>query len=157
MNRYEEADESLVEVFLNVLEKVFPYYQNLKFKLIFDTKKRTKGGRLILASMELASEKVKFFSKDDVAVEGYDYILIADKKAWELSANGKNRERIIRHELKHVFVDDKGKSKLVGHEIEDFYSEIEINKDDPEWAKQLATLVNDVYEQERELAKEAQG
>ena len=30
--RYEEADESLTEVFLNVVEKHFPFYQNFKFK-----------------------------------------------------------------------------------------------------------------------------
>ena len=157
MNRYEEADESLVEVFLDVVEKVFPAYQNLNFKLIFDTKRRVKGGRTVLANIELASEKVKFFSKDDVAVEGYDYIIVVDKKAWELSANTKNRERLIRHEMKHAFIDPKGKPKLVGHEIEDFYSEIEYNKDDPEWARKLATLVSDVYEQEKELMKESQG
>ena len=156
MNRYEEADESLVEVFLDVVEKVFPLYQNLKFKLIFDTKKRVKGGKIVLASIELASEKVKFFSKDDVAVEGYDYIMIVDSKAWELSANNKNRKRLIRHEMRHAFINENGMPKIIGHEIEDFYVEIEANKDDPEWARKLATLVTDVYEQERELAKEAQ-
>lgn len=156
MIRYEEADESLVEVFLNVLEKTFPLYQNLKFKLIFDTKKRVKGGKIILATLELANEKLKFFSKDQIAVEGYDYILIVDRKAWELSANSKNRERLIRHEMRHAFIDEKGKPKLVGHEIEDFYIEIETNKDDPEWGRKLATLVTDIYEQEKEMAKEVQ-
>jgi hypothetical protein len=104
--------------------------------------------------MELASEKIKFFSKDNVAIEGYDYLLIVDKKAWEL-ANPLDRGRLIAHEFKHVFVDEKGAPKLVGHEIEDFYSEIEINKDDPEWARKLTTITLDVYEQEKELAKQA--
>ncbi|MCK9474271.1 putative metallopeptidase [Sulfurimonas sp.] len=154
MNRYEECNESLVEVFMDVLEKRFPGYQNLKFKLMFDTKKRVRSGKLVLASMELASEKIKFFSKDNVAIEGYDYLLIVDKKAWEL-ANPLDRGRLIAHEFKHVFVDEKGAPKLVGHEIEDFYSEIEINKDDPEWARKLTTITLDVYEQEKELAKQA--
>jgi hypothetical protein len=155
MFRYEEADESLVEVFLNVVESFFPMYQNLKFKLMFDTKKRVKGGKVVLSSVELASEKVKFFSKDNIAVEGYDYIVTVDKKAWEVSANTKDRERLIRHEMRHVFIDEKGKPKIVGHEIEDFYAEIEANKDNPEWARRLTILVEDIYEQERELTKEA--
>lgn len=154
MNRYEECSENLVEVFMDVMEKRFPSYQNLKFKVIFDTKKRIKAGKLVLASLELASEKLKFFSKDNIAVEGYDYILIADKKAWEL-ASPEDRSRLIAHEFKHVFIDEKGGCKLIGHEIEDFYSEIEANKDDPEWARKLATLTVDVYEQEKELAKQA--
>ncbi len=154
MNRYEECSENLVEVFMDVVEKRFPNCQNLKFKLIFDTKKRIKAGKLTLASVELASEKIKFFSKDNVAVEGYDYILIVDRKAWEL-AKSADKARLISHEFKHVFIDDKGGCKIIGHEIEDFYSEIENNKDDPEWARKLATLTIDVYDQEKALAKQA--
>jgi hypothetical protein len=150
--RYEDVTEDVVEVFLNVLERVFPLYQYLKFKLVFDTKRKVSKARLVFASVELASDKIKFFSKDNVAVDGYDYILVIDRKAWEL-ANAKDRERLIRHEMRHVFVDEKGVCKLIGHEIEDFYAEIEANKDDPEWGRKLAILVNDVYEQEKEIKK----
>jgi hypothetical protein len=154
MNRYEECDENLVEVFMRVLEERFPGYGNLKFKLIFDTKKRVRQGKLLLATIELANEKIKFFSKDDVAVDGYDYVLIVDKKAWEL-AGEKDKERLISHELRHVFVDEKGGCKITGHEIEDFYSEIKLNQDDPEWGRKLSTVVSDVYEQEKEDKKAA--
>jgi len=153
MHRYIEVDEYLTEVFLNVLEKVFPRYQTLKFKLIFDLKKRISQGKLTLASIELASPKIKFFSKDNIATEGYDYIIIIDKKAWEFSSEF-NKLRILRHELRHVFIDEKGTPKLIGHEIEDFYSEIELNKDDPEWRRIVTTLIIDAYKQERDMAKE---
>lgn len=153
MHRYEEANESLVEAFLNVTEETFPQYQNLKFKLIFDLKKRIKQGALVLASIELLSPKIKYFSKDKIATEGYDYLMIVDQKAWEL-ANEATRTRLIRHELRHIFIDEKGTPKLVGHEIEDFYSEVELNQDDPEWRRTLATLTRDVYEQEKLMLKE---
>jgi hypothetical protein len=153
MHRYEEADDSLVEVFLEVLEKTFPKYGNLKFKLIYDLKKRINKGQLVLASIELPSAKVKFFSQDEIAVDGYDYILTVDRKAWEI-ADVKTKQRVIRHELRHVFIDEKGTPKLVGHEIEDFYAEIDLNKDDPEWRRTLVMITNDVYEQERLMAKE---
>lgn len=152
MSRYVEADDALVEMFLNVVEKVFPMYQNLNFKLIFDTKKRMKKGKITFATMELASEKIKFFSKDDVAVEGYDYILTMDQKAWEL-ANVTDRERMIRHELRHVFIDESGKLKIIAHDVEDFREEIKANADDPDWGFKLGILLNDVYEQEKEMAK----
>jgi hypothetical protein len=153
MHRYEEANEEFVEIFLDVLEKHFPQLQHLKFKLIFDLKKRISKGKLVLASIELTSPKIKFFSKDKVAVEGYDFILIMDQKAWDLSGL-LAKERIIRHELRHVFINETGEPKIVGHEIEDFYAEVELNKDDPEWRVKLATLVRDVYEQEKFLVKE---
>ena len=101
-------------------------------------------------------KRLSFFSKDNVAVEGYDYILTVDKKAWELAAPA-DRERLIRHECRHVFIDEAGKLKLIGHDVEDFQAEIKLNADDPDWSFKLAILVNDVYEQEKEMAKAAKG
>lgn len=151
MNRYEDVTEEFVESFLGVLEK-FTHIHFLTYKLLFDTKKRISKGKITLASIELANEKIKFFSKDNVAVDGYDYVLIVDKKAWEL-ASPADRERILRHELCHVFIDEKGKCKIIGHEVEDFYSELKANEDDPEWGRRLSMLVNDVYEQEKDMKK----
>lgn len=154
MNRYEESSENLVEIFLNVIEERFPRLINYKFKLIFDLKKRVKQGKLILASIELASPKIKFFSADDIAEEGYDYVIIVDKKAWELSSD-KDKVRVMSHELNHVFIDEKDNCKIIGHEISDFYIELKRNEDDPEWARNLTSLIGAVYEQEKEEAKEA--
>lgn len=154
MSRYEEADEGLVTVFLDVLEKHFESLQFLKFKLIFDLKKRISNGKIVLANIEIPGPKLKYFTQDEVATDGYDFILFVDKKAWELSSEAV-RPRILRHELRHVFIDDKGTPKLIGHEIEDFYAEVELNKDDPEWRRKLATLTHDVYEQEKMILKEA--
>lgn len=150
MNRFEECNENLVEVFLDVLEERFQRLSYLKFKLIFDTKKRVSKGNTVLAEIALTSDKIKFFTKDDVAVDGYDYVITVDKKAWEL-ANDKDKRRIISHELRHAFVDEKGNCKLIGHEIEDFYEELKLNQDDPEWSRNLARLVRDVYDQEKEM------
>ena len=153
IHRYEEADESLTKTFLDVVEERFASIQFLKCKLIFDTKKRIKQGKLLFASVELASPKLKFFSRDKIAVDGYDIIMIVDKKMWEL-ANEVDRRRVISHELRHVFIDEKGDVKLVGHEIEDFYAELKLNEDDPEWKRKLAILVSDIYEQEKLMLKD---
>ena len=154
MNRFTEPTDGLVEVFLKVMEKRFPYLAQLKIKLIFDTKRRVKKGEIVLASTELASEKIKFFSKDNIAVNGYDVVIVFDMKAWEL-ANEKDRERIMSHELRHVFIDEEGKVKLLPHDISDFRAEQKLNADDPEWSWNLATLVNAAYEQEKEMTKQS--
>ncbi len=152
MNRYIDCDEDLVEVFMKVLEERFPQYGHLTFKLVYDLKKRINKGNVVLASIEVASPKIKYFSRDDRALDGYDYVLIVDQKVWQLAAP-KDRERVISHELRHVFIDDKGNTKIIGHEINDFYQELKLNSDDPEWARKLATIVVDVYDQEKELIK----
>jgi hypothetical protein len=152
MTRFEDIDDSVVEVYMNVIEKRFPFLGQLNIKLIFDLKKRVKEGKICLASIELANEKIKYFSKDDVAVEGYDVVVFLDKKAWEL-ANEKDRIRLMSHELRHVFIDENGKVKLLPHDISDFREEIKLNQDDPEWDYRLTTVLNDIYEQEKEMAK----
>jgi len=153
MHRYEDSDESLVEVFLNVVEEHFPQLQYLKFKLIYDLKQRVSKGRLVLASIETASPKIKYLSKDKIAIDGYDLLLIVDMKAWEV-ASADQRAKLIRHEMRHVQIDETGGVKLVGHEIEDFHIEVKLNQDNPEWRMQLATLTRDMYEQEKLMLKE---
>lgn len=150
--RYEEANEDLVAVFLELLEDRFPGLAYLKYKLVFDNKKKVSKGKIVLADVALASERIKFFTKDNVAVDGYDYILTVNRKAWDL-ASEVDKRRMISHEMRHVFVDEKGNAKLIGHEIEDFYEEIRLNQDDPEWGRKLARLVKDVYDQEKEAKK----
>jgi hypothetical protein len=153
MSRYIDCDESLVEVFLNVVEERFPNLANLNFRLIYDTKKRISKGKVCLASIELASPKIRFFTQDDKALEGYDYIIIVDHKAWELSSAA-DKKRLMSHEMRHVFIDEKGTPKIVDHEISDFYMELELNADDPEWGRNLVSLVSAVYDQEKDAAKD---
>jgi len=151
--RYEDANESLVEVYLKVAEERFPTTcANLNIKLMFDTKKRVSRGKLCLASIEIANDKIKYFTKHEVEVGGYDYVLTVDKKVWEL-ANEKDKERLISHELRHVFIAEDGKKKIAPHDVEDFAFEMELNKDDPDWSRKLATLATDIYDQEKELKK----
>ena len=152
MNRYIDCDETFVEMFLQVLEERFPMYGNLKFKLIFDLKKKVNKGKICLGGITLASDKIKYFTKDNVALDGYDYVIILDRKAWEL-ASKEDKKRIISHELRHVFVDDNGKLKILPHDISDFVAEQKLNQDAPDWGLKLATLVNDIYEQEKEMQR----
>lgn len=156
MSRFTEVTDEVVEVFLKVLGDRFPSLGQLKIKLVFDTKRRIKEGKICLANVELANEKIKFFSKDDVAIEGYDVVVTFDRKAWEL-ANDKDRTRLISHELRHVLIDEKGKLKLIPHDVSDFRIEQKLNEDDPDWSFRLSTLINDIYEQEKEAEKSKKG
>ncbi len=64
-----------------------------------------------------------------------------------------DKERLIRHELRHAVFDIESESnpfKIQDHTVSDFYEELEYNKDDPRWREKLCTLVNDIYEQQKE-------
>ena len=152
MTRFTDIDDGLVEVFLNVLEERFPSLIQLKIKLIFDTKKRVKQGKVCLATTELANDKIKYFSKDTIALEGYDVVIAFDRKAWEL-ADEINKKRIMSHELRHIFITEKDEVKLLPHDVSDFVAEQKLNKAEPDWAIKLVQLVDDIYEQEEEMRK----
>ena len=153
MNRFTDVDDGVVEVFLDLLEERFPSLIQLKIKLIFDTKKRIVKGKLCLAGVEVANDKIKYFSKDDIAIEGYDVVIIFDRKAWELS-DKINRKRIMSHELRHVVINEKDEVKLIPHDVSDFRIEQKLNENDPDWNIKLATLVSDIYDQEKVIVKQ---
>lgn len=152
--RYEDVDDSVVETFLEVAEANFDTVGQLKIKFVFDTKKAIRNGRIRLGMCELASDKIRFFSKDSVAIEGYDYVITLDKKAWSF-ADHATRVKLMRHELRHVLMDENGKLRIAPHDVEDFRAEIILNKDDPDWAGKLATVVEAAYDQEKESAKKS--
>jgi hypothetical protein len=153
--RYIDCNEDLVRVFLDIVEERFPSFIHLNIKLLFDTKKRVSAGKLVLASISTTSDMTKFFSKDNNAMDGYDFVIIVDNKAWDLASEADKR-RLISHELQHIFIDEKGKAKLIGHEVEDFYQEIERNSDDPEWARNLTIQLVALYDMEKESKNKKQ-
>lgn len=155
MGRFIDVNDDVADIFLRVVGERFPVLGQLKIKLVFDTKKRVKQGELCLAVTELANDKIKYFSKDDMAIEGYDIVITFDQRAWEL-ASEKDRIRIMSHELRHIFIDEKGKIRLVPHDVSDFRIEQKLNEDDPDWSFKLVSLLNAIYEQEKET-KDSKG
>mgnify|MGYP000846069015 CR=1 FL=1 len=153
MNRYLDADAATENSFQTILANNFPNLEGITFKVLFDTKKRITKGKITISSVELANEKVKFLTADAIAPEGYDCILILDSLAWQ-HASEKDKHRILSHELNHVFLDEKGKLKIVGHDVEDFANEVQKNVDDPNWASKLNQLITAVYDQQEDAQQE---
>jgi len=127
----------------------FPELRNAEILVLFDKKKRMSGGALVLGRIQKTNDLIKKLS-DEVVDEGYDYIMYLDKKMWESSAD-MDRERVIRHEFRHCFVDLDARGtpyKLIGHTIEDFYEEVELNEDDPRWRVRLGEITYAAYDME---------
>lgn len=156
-NRYEEVTESVTEMLRRVQDAYFPELVNAKIKALFDKKKRISGGQFTLACILKPNELIKHFTSDERLGldDGYDYIIIIDKVCWE-NAGHIDRERMIRHELRHTFFDinaDDNPYKLIDHSVSDFYEEMELNRDDPKWKLRLASVMESIYEQQKEDAK----
>jgi hypothetical protein len=155
--RYEEVTEEVNKLFREVQAKYFPELKNAKIITLFDVKKRSAGGRVVLGRIMKTNDLLRHLTKDEaVAIEGYDYIITLDKEGWNAIADG-DRVRLLRHELRHTHYDIDSESnpyRLLDHSITDFYEEVELNKDDPRWRERVATIVEDIYEQKKEDRKQ---
>ena len=155
--RYEEVNDEAVSMLKEVKAQHFPELKNAKIKMLFDLKKRKSGGMMVLARIMRTNDLLRHLTIDEAgAVEGYDYIITLDKLCWQ-NVTKSDKERLIRHELRHTVFDLEAETspyKLQDHTIMDFYEEIEYNKDDPRWRERLSTLVSDIYEQQKEARQE---
>lgn len=141
--RYEPVVDEVYQVLNRVREEHFPELAGANILCVFDTKKKMKDGKIRLAEIKKCSEFVKFLTMEDVGdEEGYDYIIEIYRSVWDL-ADDDEKVKLIRHELRHTNVDlDKKKPwGLRGHTVEDFYSELRLNRDNPRWAEALMMKV----------------
>jgi hypothetical protein len=155
--RYEEVTSEVTRMLRTVLSEHFGELKNAKIAALFDLKKRMSGGQIVLGHIMKTNDLIRHLTKEEAgATEGYDYIITLDKKGWE-ALGDKDKVRLLRHELRHTFYDidtEENPYKLIDHTVNDFYEEIDLNKDDPKWRQKAATLVSDIYEQEKEEARE---
>jgi hypothetical protein len=150
--RFDDGSEEAYEIMHAVRERHFPELAGCNIKIIFDSKKRMTGGKIVLGSIQKPNELTRFFMIPESGTdEGFDYVVRLDKKCWDL-IDPEDKKRLMRHELKHTSVDFDATTpyKIRGHTIEDFYSEITLNEDDPRWAERAAQSTLAAYEQERE-------
>lgn len=156
MGRFYEADQSVVKIMTDLIyeEGRFPNLRGAKIKIVMDSKPKVDKltETVTFASIKLANDVEKYLTKDGYNIEGIDYIMFINDIVWEL-ADDTNKRRIISHELRHTFIDDKGNYKVVKHDLEDFYAEVELNKDDPTWAQDLGVVALTKIEQMKEEAK----
>ena len=155
--RFMDATQDVMDLAREIIAEHFPELRNIKIKYIFDLKKRMSGGMNVLARCQRSNDLLKFFTIDESGdEEGYAYIVYVDKLLWE-NIERADRTRLLRHEFRHIHIDDesvKNPYKLVDHDVSDFREEIALNTDDPRWDERLATLASDLYSQQEEMEEE---
>jgi hypothetical protein len=152
MSQFRKADSSVYTTFLDMIEKVFPKLTGYSFGLLYrDKMKKSKGG-LILAEICQPTKLLSYFAKNDNG-NPFDFLIIVDEMAWCCSKES-DRIRLMRHELRHVNVSEKGVARLIGHDYQDFYAEVDINVDDPTWCQKLVAVVMAGYDQVKDGQKD---
>ena len=151
--KFDEVPDLVHTLYQKIVKEHFPYLANAQILFLISKKKMMTKGRIVLGKIARPSELVKYLSRNEAPDEGYDYIVYLDNKLLQHCEEG-DIERVLRHELRHVYYDSDSKNpyKLVDHDFSDFYDEVELNKDDPQWANRLARTVSLIYEQEKDQA-----
>ena len=149
MSRFEEATSEPYEIVTELVGQNFPSLSGATFEIIFDTKKKTVGGRMVFARIQSTNDLLKYMSSNNNNPNGVDYIIYIDKALWDV-IDRKDKERLIFHELNHCDVDlDKKKPfGIKDHDILMFESEISYNADDPKWTMRLSEVLNSIYNEE---------
>lgn len=147
--RFQDATSDVEDLAREIIAEYFPQLRNEKIKYIFDMKKRTSNGKVVLGRCQKTNELLKHFTIDESGdEEGYKYIISLDYIAWQNIVKA-DQVRLLRHELRHIEVDEEAKQpyKLLPHDIEDFAEEVQLNVDDVRWAERVAGLTSAIYEQ----------
>ena len=154
MGKYYEADESIKNLVDDLVDNRFRNLAAATIKVIMYSKPKIDKlrGAMVFASIKPANQVERYLSKNGYNLDGVDYLIFVNDLVWEL-ANLTDRKRILSHELRHAFIDDKGNYKVVNHDIEDFFDEVTLNKDDPMWGQALSTIAMAKYEQMKADAK----
>jgi len=154
MSRYYEADQGVYDLSASLINERFTNLRPACIKILMDTKPKIDKltQRMTFASIKTANEVEKFLTKSGHSLSGVDYIIFISDLVWELAGTDDKR-RILSHELRHTFLDDKGNFKIIRHDIEDFYAEVKLNEDDPMWGQSLSTIAVAKYDQMKEEEK----
>jgi hypothetical protein len=149
--KYDDVPEMIYEMYEKLKAAHFPQLANAKMLFLINKKKMMKKGSIVLGKIVKPSDLIKYLSRNEAPEDGYDYIILFDSKLIQ-HAEEKDIERVMRHELRHTFFDSESKTpyKLVDHDFSDFYDEVELNKDDPTWAKRVSSTISLIYHQEKD-------
>ena len=149
--KYDDVPDSITQLYEDLKKKHFPYLANAKILLLANKKKMVKKGNIVLGKIVKPSDLVRYLSRNEAPDDGYDFVVLLDHKLLQHCEEA-DIERVLRHELRHIFFesDSKNPYHLIDHDFNDFYDEVELNKDDPAWCKRVARTVALIYEQEKD-------
>ncbi|MCI4625346.1 MAG: hypothetical protein L3V56_05220 [Candidatus Magnetoovum sp. WYHC-5] len=157
-SRYEDVPDDVAKFVRETIDKFFSELINVKLKVLFDTRKRMSKGKPVIGRIQKTNDLTRHLTKNDVYDnEGYDYIIYLDKLIFT-NIDEKDKERLIRRQLRHIFVDPenpKNPYKLLSFDVEDFYAELELNKDDIRWAERVMEVALALYDEDKENSQDA--
>ena len=152
-NRYEDAQVDVRTLVGEIVAEFMPELINARIKVLFDIKKRTSRGKIVISRLQKCSDLLRFLTKDEAGDgDGYDFLLYLDKVTIN-AVDRADKVRIIRHQLRHIEVDIENPEnpyKMVHPDVQDFFIELELNKHDIRWAERVSEVAASLYEAKTE-------
>jgi len=157
MSKFNEVEDNVIEMMDDLIKGYFPTIVNARIKVLYNMVKKSSKGALILGQMAKTTPILNYLtSTDDSGDNGYNYIMFLDGNVFP-HLDIEDKKRVVRHELNHISIDLDAKDpyKVVGHEIEDFYKEIEYNSNDTRWKERVFAITDSIYNSDEEIKGKA--
>lgn len=142
MTQFEQAPPQVMDLVAEV-KKEFQDLANANILILMDAKKHTYRGAITLARITKTNELMRCLTRCAAMPDGYDLIMYLDKAIWA-KLDRKDRVRIVRHELRHVLVEDDSLGdavyRLEPHDIEAFIPEFDEDPDHIGWLRRMARV-----------------
>lgn len=149
--RFSDIDDGTRGLVADVVRVTFPELVNVKVKWLFDAKMGKSKGKFVFGKCMKSSDVHRKLSEYETE-GGYDYIIFLNEILFE-NIEDEDKIRIIRHELRHIFIDvdsEKTPYKILPHDVEDFMDEIVLNSGDPRWGQRLAAILESLEEAKKD-------
>lgn len=148
-SRFEHATPADKRLIKKMLKNDFAFLEGLRFLALYDNKKRTSSGKLILARVKKADDELKLLTEETEPPDGIHVIFFFDGTLFSVLSTT-DKKRLIYHEFCHIEKQDVDKYIILPHDFEGFYAEIDYNSDDPNWNQRLADKAWQLHNQEKE-------
>lgn len=146
-----EAPQKIQDIANAVKNEHFPELKNANIFYCYNDKQRKRNNKITFATISTMGARMRLMTATDVMPDGYDYWMELDGKLFE-ALEEPDVIRIIRHELRHCYNDPKGRNqwRLVAHDYEDFYDEVDLNRDDPKWGQRVYAVCESVHAKDQD-------
>ncbi len=147
-NRFDDVTNEELNMVDKVIKDAFPELVAARFLMFFDNKKRKTKGKYVIGRIKKLNEEQRIMTMDENGGE-YHYTIFLDKFIWD-NLTEPDQIKILRRLMCQCDIDHEGDDpyKMQDYEVQDFYSEIQYNHDDPRWLERVELIAENLYEED---------
>lgn len=151
MSNYDVVEDDTLTLIDDIISEKFSILNGCLIQPILYTKKKKTKGKYEITKLSKPNALIKHIYSIANNGNDMDYILIIYSEVF-YALDDKDKMLSIIHALEYADVDTDNDDpyKLRGAEVETFYDELDLTKEDPLWQQRIQTIAESVYAKEKD-------